>query len=132
MKKRSISSRVGLCGLSALLLLPSAALAGKLSSQKIKPKMDYKISICESPKAPKIKANTVAGYEAVAAAFKTYLAAQQKYADCVEKEARSDLRTLQEVIFTGGQEAIAGAQRDIDAHKAELDALRMRLQDKTQ
>ncbi len=129
--KTKLSILAGLAAF-ALLLAPVQAHAGKLSSQKIKPKMHYKITECKAPDAPRIKADTAEEYEAVAAAFKTYLAAQQTYADCVEQEARRDLRTLREVIFTGGQEAIAEAQREIDAHKARVDALRQRLQNESQ
>ena len=131
MKTKLSNLLAGLAAFAALLA-PGQALAGKLSSQKIKPKMHYKITECKAPDAPRIKADTAEEYETVAAAFKTYLAAQQTYADCVEQEARRDLRTLREVIFTGGQEAIAEAQREIDARKARLDALRQRLQNESQ
>ncbi len=113
-----------------LLALPSTALAGKLSSEKIKPDMKYRVTACQRPDMPKVKGNSQQNYDNAVKAYEAYSVAQQDFADCVEREAGGDLRTLQEVIFAGGQEEIARSQRDIDALKAELDAFRAKLEGK--
>jgi hypothetical protein len=115
----------------ALLALPSSAFAGKLSGEKIKPDLKYKVTACQRPNMPKVKGNSEENYDNAVKAYEAYSVAQQGFADCVEREAGGDLRTLQEVIFTGGQEEIARSQRDIDAFKADLDAYRTKLEGKT-
>ncbi len=106
------------------------ALAGKIAGEKIKPGMKYKISTCERPDKPKIKGNSKEEYNASVAAFEAYTSTQHEFADCVEREVGVDMKVLQEVVFTGGQDAIAHSQRDIDNIKHELDFLRARLQNK--
>jgi len=114
-----------------LLALPSSAFAGKLSGEKIKPDLKYKVTVCPRPAMPKVKGNSQENYDKAVKAYEAYSVAQQDFADCVEREAGGDLRTLQEVIFAGGQEEIARSQRDIDALKADLDAYRAKLEGKT-
>ncbi|MDQ7018865.1 MAG: hypothetical protein Q9M33_06845 [Robiginitomaculum sp.] len=128
-KKRDARFPQVVCAL-VLLALPSSALAGKLSSEKIKPDMKYKVTVCQRPDMPKVKGNSQQNYDNAVKAYEAYSVAQQDFADCVEREAGGDLRTLQEVIFAGGQEEIARSQRDIDAFKAELDAFRAKLEGK--
>jgi len=113
-----------------LLALPSSAFAGKLSGEKIKPDLKYKVTVCPRPDMPKVKGNSQENYDKAVKAYEAYSVAQQDFADCVEREAGGDLRTLQEVIFAGGQEEIARSQRDIDALKADLDAYRAKLEGK--
>ena len=119
-----------LAGAFIIASFSGPALAGKIAGEKIKPEMKYKISTCERPEKPKIKGNTRAEYNASVAAFEAYTSTQHDFADCVEREVGTDMKTLQEVVFTGGQEAIAHSQRDIDNIKHELDFLRAQLEKK--
>ena len=111
-----------------LAALPVSAFAGKVNGEKIKPEMKYKVTVCERPEKPKVKGGNEDDYQKAVLAYEAYSLAQQSFADCVEREAGGDLRTLQNVIFNGGQEEIAKAQRDIDALKADLDTLRVKLE----
>ncbi len=114
---------------SALLLCAAGpAFAGKLSGEKIKQDTVYKVTECKRPDSPKVKDETIEGYEEASIAYQAFAMAQQQFVDCVEREAGEDMRALQEIIFAGGQEAIARAQREIDALKTDLDALRVRLE----
>jgi hypothetical protein len=129
---RAIKPKIRPLGFGVALLalvLPLTANAGKLEGNKVKPDMKYKVTVCHRPDAPKVKGKTLADYNAAKLAYDTYAQALQGFADCVEREARADLQTLQEAVFNGGQEAIAHSQRDIDAVKAELDALAAKIQD---
>jgi len=112
----------------ALATLPASALAGKVNGEKIKSEMKYKVTVCKRPERPKVKGDGEDDYQNAVLAYEAYSLAQQGFADCVEREAGGDLRTLQNVIFNGGQEEIAKAQRDIDALKADLDAFRAKLE----
>ncbi|PHS28750.1 MAG: hypothetical protein COA84_00755 [Robiginitomaculum sp.] len=111
-----------------LAVLPATAFAGKVNGEKIKPEMKYKVTACERPKKPKVKGGGEDDYQNAVLAYEAYSLAQQSFADCVEREAGGDLRTLQNVVFNGGQEEIAKSQRDIDALKADLDAFRAKLE----
>ncbi|PHS21291.1 MAG: hypothetical protein COA85_13165 [Robiginitomaculum sp.] len=131
MIKANITASPFVCTLAlALAILPVPAFAGKLSSEKVKTGMKYKVTVCQRPDMPKVKGNSQKNYDNAVKAYEAYSVAQQGFADCVEREAGGDLRTLQEVIFAGGQEEIARSQRDIDALKADLDAFRVELEGK--
>ncbi len=130
-KARLTRAGAPLCAV-ALALTPNMALAGKLSGEKIKDGVTYKVTVCTRPELPKIKGKTKEGYRTTHLAYDAYTAAQQVFADCVEREASEDLQALREIVFAGGQEEIARSQRDIDALKADLDALKAELEHKTE
>jgi hypothetical protein len=112
----------------AFITLPTFAFAGKVNGEKVKPEMKYKVTVCKRPERPKVKGDGEVDYQNAVLAYETYSLDQQNFADCVEREAGGDLRILQNVIFNGGQEEIAKAQRDIDALKADLDTFRTKLE----
>ncbi len=118
---------MAVCGFIMLFCAPARAVAGKVSGEKVKPEMKYKISECERPDNPKIKGDTLEEYNASVKAYEVYMSAQNVFADCVEREVGTDMKALQEIVFVGGQSAIAESQRDIDKIKHELDFLRSHL-----
>lgn len=120
------------CSLCIGLFVAVPATAGKLSGEKIKQGMSYKITECNRPKPIKIKALTLEDYNKASQLYEDYAQAQQGFADCVEREAGGDLQALQDIIFAGGQDAIARSQRDIDALRLKLEQLRTKLDEKTQ
>ena len=123
-----------LAGFAALtiLALPPAAYSGELNGKKIDAGVHYKITRCDKPKAPKLKAKTVEEFNAAAARYEAYAKAQQVYADCIGQEAQQDSKDIQNAIYEGAQAQIARIQSDLDAERAYLDSLQRKLQDETQ
>ncbi len=130
MKRAKRQAMMALAVVAALSALPFQAEAGKLAGEHVKPDMKYKPVECKRPDKPKIKGKTLAEYNQSVSAYEAYLSAQHGYADCVERVVGKDMKAVQDAIFTGGQEAIAQSQRDIDNIKHELDFLRAQLEGK--
>lgn len=106
----------------ALLFLPAVALAGSYGTASIHGNKDWRSTACSKPAQPQLAITSQASYNEAVLVYNKYIVQVQEYAECVNKEASKDAKTVIKAINEGSAKAVKKAQKELKEVLGYIDA----------